>query len=360
MMLRGAIIGLGNVAVHGHLPGWLARPDIAIVAATDVNAAREDELKQRVPQARWHASVDSLLVGEVLDFVDICTAPAAHAGLIRTALHHDLHVLCEKPLVTRQADLDALTELVRKTDRVLCTVHNWHHAPAIRKVSELLGEDAIGEIRGCTWQTFRTQPAGSGESPVGNWRMDPVMAGGGVLMDHGWHAFYVLHAWLGKAPSRISARLETRRHVAWPIEDTASVRLEYPGATAEVFLTWAADVRRNSVTLEGTRGAIRVEDDIVTLHPSGATGRERRWVCPPALSSGSYHPEWFGGVAAGFIDELTGRSATRGATVTEAALCMALVASAQDSSRLGGAPVPVPESVPVGIARAPGKATRSR
>ena len=32
--LRGAVIGLGNVAVKGHLPGWRARRDAVLVAAT--------------------------------------------------------------------------------------------------------------------------------------------------------------------------------------------------------------------------------------------------------------------------------------------------------------------------------------
>ncbi|MFQ5959865.1 MAG: Gfo/Idh/MocA family protein [Candidatus Methylomirabilales bacterium] len=351
MMLRGAIIGLGNVAIHGHLPGWLARRDIEIVAGTDTNAAQARELRSHVPQARWYDSLDELLAGEGLDFVDICTPPATHADLIRTALERGLHVLCEKPLVTRLGDLDAVGKLVGEKARVLYTVHNWHQAPVIRKVSELLREGAIGEIRGCGWQTLRTQPAGSGESRMGNWRIDPAMAGGGVLMDHGWHAFYVLSEWLGEVPTRISAHLETRRHVEWPVEDTATVRLQFPSTTAEIFLTWTSDVRRNWARLEGTRGEIRLEDDTVVLMPR-PTGNEQRWPCPPALSSGSYHPDWFSGVASGFVAEVTGRSAVRGATVAEASLCATLVALAQESSRQGGKSVPVPEPSELGAVEA--------
>ncbi len=46
-LLRGAIIGLGNIAVHGHLPGWLTRRDIEIVAV--MHARRRPEYwKSRV------------------------------------------------------------------------------------------------------------------------------------------------------------------------------------------------------------------------------------------------------------------------------------------------------------------------
>jgi predicted dehydrogenase len=124
-MLRGAIIGVGNVAVHGHLPGWLARHDIAVVAGTDVRPTRRLELQAHMPQAHWYDSAEALLAGEALDFVDICTPPATHAGLIRSALRHGLHVLCEKPLVCRPEDLSALARLAAKADRVLYTVDNW-------------------------------------------------------------------------------------------------------------------------------------------------------------------------------------------------------------------------------------------
>ncbi|MFQ5656002.1 MAG: Gfo/Idh/MocA family protein [Candidatus Methylomirabilales bacterium] len=351
MALRGAIIGLGNVAVHGHLPGWLERPDVEIVSAADKVSARKQELQKHLPRARWYDSVDALVAGGALDFVDICTPPATHVGLIRTALHHGLHILCEKPLVSRREDLDAVSELLANDDRVVSTVHNWHKAPIIRKVGELLGQRAIGEIQRCTWQTLRTKPASAVEARDGNWRVDPAMAGGGVLMDHGWHAFYVLYAWMGQVPDRINARLESRRYTEWPIEDTATVRLEFPAATAEIFVTWASTERRNRARLEGTHGMIRIEDDTVVLVPSSGKEGEQRWMCPPSLSTGSHHPDWFRGVARDFVAEVTGGSPARGGSVAEASLCVTLEALAQESSRQGGAWLPVPGPLPLVAAR---------
>lgn len=351
MSLRGAIIGLGNVAVHGHLPGWLERPDVEIVAAADTRAARRQELHKHLPRAHWYASLDALLAGEVLDFVDICTPPATHAELIRAALQHGVHILCEKPLVSRREDLDVVGELLAQDHRVLATVHNWHQAPIIRKVCELLRQGAIGEIRRCTWQTLRTKPASAVETQDGNWRIDPAMAGGGVLMDHGWHAFYVLYGWLGQVPDRISARLETRRYIEWPIEDTATVRLEFSAATAEVFVTWASHERKNWASLEGTRGMIRIEGDTVVLTASSVKGDEIRWVCPPALSTGSHHPDWFGGVASEFVSEVTGTSTVTSRSLAEASLCVTLEALAQESSRQSGAWMPVSGRLPLVAAR---------
>ena len=60
-MVRGAIVGLGNVALEGHLPGWAASTGVEIVAVTDLEHARRDEAAARLPAARWFDSADDLL-----------------------------------------------------------------------------------------------------------------------------------------------------------------------------------------------------------------------------------------------------------------------------------------------------------
>ena len=342
-MLRGAIIGLGNVAVNGHLPGWLSRRDVEIVAVAETNPERQADVAARLPGARWYDSAEALLAGETLDFVDICTPPATHAGLIRSALRHGLHVLCEKPLVCGMEELRELTRMAEEADKALFTVHNWHHAPIIRFVRDLLRQGAIGEVRHCGWEVLRTKPAITGSGQGGNWRLDPAMAGGGILVDHGWHVFYILHGWLEQAPTRVSARLETRRHTQYPLEDTATVWLEFPHVAGEVFLTWAADARQTGAELEGTRGSIRVEENTVVLNVAGTDRAEQRWTFPSSLSDGSHHPDWFGGVADGFVAGMRDETARR-TNLSEASLCVAQLAMAQESNRQGGAWLPIEDA----------------
>lgn len=342
-MLRGAVIGCGNVAVNGHLPGWLSRRDVEIVAVAETNPARQAEVAARLPKARWYESADALLAGETLDFVDICAPPATHAGLIRSALRRGLHVLCEKPLVCRMEELREVARVAEEADKVLFTVHNWHHAPTIRCVRDLLRQGAIGEVRHCGWEVLRTKPAVAGSGGGGNWRLDPAMAGGGILVDHGWHAFYILYGWMAQAPTRVSARLETRRHTGSLLEDTATVQFEFARATGEVYLTWAADERRISAELLGTRGAIHVEDSAVVLRETGLRGPERRWTFSTALSDGSHHPDWFGEVAGEFVAGVKDKT-LRGNNLAEASLCVALLTTAQESSRQGGAWLPVEDA----------------
>lgn len=341
-MRRGAIVGFGNVAVHGHLPGWLRRHDVRVVAVADSRPDREAEAAARLPGARWLPSAEALLAEVPLDFVDICTPPVSHAPLIQRALEHGLHVLCEKPLVGSLAELAAVAGLATSQGRAVQTVHNWHHAPIVRRTAELIAAGAIGQVTGVVWETLRTRPAAAAAGERENWRVDPAVAGGGVLSDHGWHVFYILQRWVGGPPTAISATLETRRHHAFAVEDTASVQVTFPTAKAEVFLTWAGEARRNWAEVTGTEGVVQLDDGTLRWQRHG-TGEERGWECPPPLSDGSQHPDWFDAVAGEFVEAMASGAAS--GNFREASWCVAMEAAARRSARDGGRMVLLEEPV---------------
>ena len=329
-MLRGALIGFGNVAALGHLPGWQSRCDMKIVAATDPVGARHATFLQACPDGRWYGSVDDLLSGETLDFVDICTPPSSHTRLIEQALESHLHVLCEKPLVTRVDDAQIVAEAAKRCGRVVHTVHNWLKAPICRKISALVDEGAIGAVQTVQWRTLRTQPAAAVMPDGGkNWRVDPAIAGGGILFDHGWHALYCVVRWAG-IPRGVTALLEKRRFRDWPIEDTATLTLDKESGSADIYLTWAADERANYIEIEGERGRIHVDDDRVIVRSHSG---EQRWSCPPALSEGSHHHDWFTGVVDDFRMAATGSGKCN---LDQAILCARLIDLAQRSSAAAG------------------------
>lgn len=329
-MLKGAFIGFGNVAANGHLPGWRTVNDARIVAATDAAASRGQAFLAACPDGRWHATVDDLLAREELDFVDICAPPGSHAALIERALRAGLHVLSEKPLVTRLEDAQRMRAAAARAGRVLHTVHNWLHAPVCRKISALIDEGAIGAVRSVRWRTLRTKPAiAVSADGVANWRVDAEQAGGGILFDHGWHALYCVMRWAG-VPLGVAGLLETRRFHEQPLEDTAALELNTDAGVSNIFLTWAADERSNTIDIEGEKGEIHVAGDALILKSESG---QRRWTSP-SLSEGSHHPDWFGGVAADFL------AAARGAAksnLDQAVLCARLIDAAQRSSAAGGA-----------------------
>jgi predicted dehydrogenase len=273
--------------------------------------------------------VEALLSGETLDFVDICTPPSSHPELIQQALDAGLHALCEKPLATRLSDAQAVAGAVARAGRTVHVVHNWLKAPICRKLSELIAQGAIGRTQSIRWHTLRTEPAVAVPTGSANWRTDPAIAGGGILFDHGWHALYCVMQW-GGAPTEISATLEKRRFPDWPLEDTATITLDGMPGTAEIFLTWAAEKRANIIEIEGERGRISVAGERVILETER---QQREWPCPPALSEGSHHRDWFVGVADDFHAAVTGGGK---GNLEEALRCAELIDLAQRSSAAGG------------------------
>ena len=337
--LRGAILGYGHVAAEGHMPVWAGRDDAEIVAVADADPARRERFVQSGPGRRAYAEAAALMAAETLDFVDVCTPPSSHAALAQRALQAGLHVLCEKPLTTTTADAVAIAEAAGRAGRVVHAVHNWLAAPICRAVTALVDQGAVGTVRQVSWATLRTKPSVAvGGEGAANWRLDPTVAGGGIWLDHGWHAAYCVARWAGGDPRRVSATLEGRRFRDLAVEDTADVVLEFDGAEGRIFLTWAAEERANTITVIGETGRIEVRGAEVAVH-DGVGVRRTAW--PPALSEGSHHPDWFAAVVDDFLDAAAGRGA---GNLAEAVMCARLMDGAKASSAVGGAWLPVGSS----------------
>ena len=348
--LRGGIIGFGHIAAKGHVPGYMFTKGAQIVAAFDPEPSRAQALSELLPGARFCHSAEELFSIQDLDFVDISAPPAFHAGYICRALEHGLHVLCEKPLVLSLEELEAAAGLAGEKGLVLFTVHNWRHCPIIQEVDWLLasagreeagaGADGFGGVRRIVYEVIRTGPSVAVDGPGGadNWRLDPEISGGGILVDHGWHAFYLVNQWMGAVPIGIEAGLENRRFTGLEVEDTASVRLIYPGGReAELFFTWAGDQRRNTISIEaaGGRRLLVLDDHIVCEEGvQGGCGRKVLKSFEEGLSHGSHHPDWYGMVIEEFVAEIRDPG-LRGRNLEQASMCLRMLDAARRSALEG-------------------------
>jgi predicted dehydrogenase len=324
----GAIVGFGNVAVHGHLPGWRARPEVRIDAVVDADAQRRALVPDLLPEARTHATLDDLLRKQRLDFVDIATPPALHADDIVKAATAGVHVLCEKPLTVSQSQYDAARDAAQRSGVVLHAVHNWKHSEAFRTATGIVHEGRLGRLQKVVFETRRDGFSVSRD----DWRLQPALAGGGILFDHGWHNLYLLLSLTEERPTHVRAALEKRRYVDAEVEDTARCDLEFPSLQAEIRLTWAASERLTRWEIVGTEGKLTIEEDRV--HIEGQRPRSSRQL-QTGLSAGSHHPEWFPPVIESFFGEID-EPRRRGRSQLEAEWCLHLLTLAYASGARGG------------------------
>lgn len=285
---EGALVGFGGVAEHGHVPGYEQHGGFRIGCVAEPDPTRRERARQRLgPTVRVYPGLHALLAEERPAFVDITTPPDAHPALMAAAAAAGRPLLVEKPLaVARDAAAEALAAAAAVP---LLVVHNWHHAPVFRAAADAVREGAVGRPTRIRFETERTQPAGG----PGSWRLDPKQAGGGILMDHGWHQLYLARALLDAGePARVSGRVERRRFTRSAVEDTARVDVRFAGgARAELRLTWAGERRRTAVRLEGDGGALRIEDGRVWHEVR--SGRSVPWPVPPDAEDDSWHAAWF-------------------------------------------------------------------
>jgi predicted dehydrogenase len=304
--LRGALIGYGFIGARGHVPAYLKRPDVEIVAVADVCAARRAAVPELLPGAAVYESADALLGVERdrLDFVDIATPPCDHAAIAHRALDLGLHVLCEKPLATRLADAAALLDRAVRARRVLFPAHNYKHAPVVTAIRDVIESGRIGRVRSVTLETFRNTHAKGVPEWNTHWRRQVRWSGGGIAMDHGSHTFYLTFDWLGAWPTAVTAKMSNQQPAAWDTEDNFSAVLTFPGGgLAHVHLTWTAGVRKVIYTVQGDRGAVTVDDDELqvavmrsTEGPDVAQGAvtwdvERRTIASDWMDAS--HTRWF-------------------------------------------------------------------
>jgi predicted dehydrogenase len=271
-----------------------------------------------------------------LDFVAVCSPPASHVELVRQALTAGCHVLCEKPLALDLAALAELEKLSRAHKRALVTVHNWKYAPLYRAAQAALTDGLIGEVQEITWEVHRTSTSGGG---LTDWRHSGAAAAGGILVDHGWHAFYLLLGLAAELPAALRAHLTPAPEDPQGVEHEAEVELRFPRARVRLFLTWRAKARLNRGRLLGTAGELLLEDDRLLRRRDGQV--ELVAAFPEKLSGGSHHPEWTRGSWEEFATEIRD-PALRGHNLAEAGHCARLISLAYRSHAAGGAWLPYP------------------
>jgi predicted dehydrogenase len=349
--LRGALVGFGFIAENGHAPEYrrlAAGGGVEIRAVADVSEARREAARRAFPGARIYESHSDLLAREaqMLDFVDVTTPPYAHGQVAEAALSLGLHVLCEKPLAVSPSQATSMALRAESEKRVLFPCHNYRHAPVVEEVRSILRKDVIGPVRLATLQTFRTTHARGVADWRPDWRRERPLAGGGIAMDHGSHTFYLAFEWLRSYPTSVTAKMGTiGEH---DTEDNFSCTLTFPTGIVTAHLTWTSGARKVLYTLHGPRGAITVDDDVVSVHRVvGATGASSELVYRREVSSrwmDASHREWFGRLFDDFRRAIREHDYVSGQTI-DAIQCIQTIGAAYQSAARGSAEVAIPDPV---------------
>lgn len=333
-MRRIGLIGFGAIAEHGHLPAWQSFRDVEVVAIADLSADRLDRARASVPSAELYDSPSELIDRADIDGVDICTPPTTHASLILAACRRGLaDIVCEKPLVLSEDEYIAVARAKDAAGSRVISVNNWAHSDLNRHVSAALDEGAIGDVERVELRIGRPDCALGNTGWMPRWRTDVSHAGGGIILDHGWHQFYLLLGWMATPVESVSAVTRTvdPRHL--PVEDEALIDMRFIRGHGRIELSWAADGRTNEGMILGSRGTIRAYDDRI-LVTNDCSSTEVPF--ESRLSQSSYHPEWFEAVFRYNVLDKSPSEADR--NFAEAGAVVSAIRAAYRSAQERGAP----------------------
>ena len=117
-----AVVGLGVIGkTHVTALSFLGQ-EVSLLC--DIIPERAQKVKETLaPNARVYADFHEMLEKEKPDAVHICTPHYLHADMIVEALSRNIHVLCEKPLCIRHADIDRILTAEKASRATLGVCH---------------------------------------------------------------------------------------------------------------------------------------------------------------------------------------------------------------------------------------------
>src|SRR5258708_3081201 len=113
--IRVGVIGLGQIALKAHLPGYSKAENCRLTA---VYSSREDHAKRVAIQygiPNIYKDWRRLLESDQVDAVSICTPNFTHAPIAVKALQEGKHVMLEKPMALNRAEALRIIHAAKKS-----------------------------------------------------------------------------------------------------------------------------------------------------------------------------------------------------------------------------------------------------
>ena len=141
-------IGMAGLA-HAHAEGYLhlleQDPRVQLSAVWDEAGEKARRTARRF-QMRCCGNLDEL-VGQGLDLLLVCTENTRHLKPVLAGAKAGVDILCEKPLGTDLAEMDAMIEACKAGGSQLMTAFPNRYVPEILWARELRSEEHTSELQ---------------------------------------------------------------------------------------------------------------------------------------------------------------------------------------------------------------------
>lgn len=187
-------------------------PEFNVTAICDIDESLAEQHPTLFFSSNWEDIID-----QDIDIAVVCTFNHVTPTIVCTALERGLHVFSEKPPGATVEDVERIIDAEKKAgDRIVKFGFNHRFHYSVLEAKALIDSGRYGRI---LWARGIYGKAGSLDYSK-NWRADPKLSGGGILLDQGIHMLDLLRFFLGEFVN-VKSFVERSYWKQSPIEDNA-------------------------------------------------------------------------------------------------------------------------------------------
>jgi predicted dehydrogenase len=120
--------------------------DSKVLAISDLSPAAQERAQKAYPDVKVTGDPMDIILSTKIDAVAIVSPVWTHFELAKAALENGKHVFVEKPFTSTAAQGEELINLAQKKNLKIMVDHTFLFTGAVRKISQLLEEEALGKL----------------------------------------------------------------------------------------------------------------------------------------------------------------------------------------------------------------------
>lgn len=274
--LRAGVVGLGKQALEDHIPGLRSSDGAELVAVCDEDPeiVREHQYQLRVA---GYMDFREMFEAEQLDMVIVTVPHHVGRNVIQAAAEHKVHILKEKPFATSVSEAQDLATQCEEAGIQLMVTLQRRFNPIYTSFTQLADQIGTPFIADAQYTVFVDDPADG-------WRGKLATAGGGCIIDMGYHLIDMI-LWYFGLPDRILADLSVsaRPDRSYDAEDTALIHFGYDsGLYGSLLLSRFIGPKTEHIRLVGSKGIVHLERGRIRRLTNGgevieSLSREQAW-----------------------------------------------------------------------------------
>ncbi len=252
--IRWGMIGCGAVAEVKSGPALQKADGSSLVAVMRRDAAKAADYARRHGVPRHYDGAAALVADPEVEAVYVATPPSSHLELALLAAEAGKPCLVEKPMARCHAECVRMIEAFEARGVPLFVAYYRRALPRFVEARRLLQAGAIGAPTSV--HIFQYDRLLQGDA-ARVWRVDPAVAGAGLLFDLASHGFDLLDFLLGPIATVSGFAVNTGRSYAAEDLTTACFRFESGIAGTGVW-NFNADRSADGIVITGTAGELHM------------------------------------------------------------------------------------------------------